>query len=217
MAKKIKDADGNVYVQKKPFYKKWWFIAIAVLGIFGALFGGGDDEKTTNLETSSSQAVVETTASESSDDVTEESVEEVTEVEEKVYGIGELVTVGDVEYTVNSFETTTRVGNEYFGKDANDIFVILNVTVTNKGNKAITVDSNFFTLLRGEAKFEADSSTSLYANDDAKFFLSKVNPESTLTGNVVFDVAETIANDPELQLQVQTGAWGTQKGLINLK
>lgn len=25
MSKKIKDENGNVYVQKKPFYKKVWF------------------------------------------------------------------------------------------------------------------------------------------------------------------------------------------------
>ena len=40
MAKKIKDENGNVYVKKTPFYKKWWFILIIVLIAFGAIKGG---------------------------------------------------------------------------------------------------------------------------------------------------------------------------------
>lgn len=42
MAKKIKDKNGNVYVQKKPFYKRFWFwlvVVIIVLGIGGAMGG----------------------------------------------------------------------------------------------------------------------------------------------------------------------------------
>lgn len=47
MAKKIKDENGNTYVQKKPFYKRWWFIAIVVifvLGILGEAFGDDSDD-----------------------------------------------------------------------------------------------------------------------------------------------------------------------------
>lgn len=127
-----------------------------------------------------------------------------------------MVKVGDVEYTVNSVEMATNVGGD-FGKNSNGVFVLVNVTVTNKGTKAITVDSNFFTLVKGETQFEVDGSAGIYANQDANFFLTQLNPESTVSGNVVFDVAETIANAPELQLQVQTGIWGTQKGLIKLR
>lgn len=42
MAKKIKDADGNVYVQKKPFYKKIWFIVLVVVVIIAAIMPKGD-------------------------------------------------------------------------------------------------------------------------------------------------------------------------------
>lgn len=31
MAKKIQDENGNIYIQKKPFYKRIWFIALALI------------------------------------------------------------------------------------------------------------------------------------------------------------------------------------------
>lgn len=60
MAKKIKDENGNVYVQKKPFYKKWWFIAIVIIGVFGNLFGN-KTEKPTDTKQESVVQVEETT------------------------------------------------------------------------------------------------------------------------------------------------------------
>ncbi|HFI0037340.1 TPA: hypothetical protein ACGOTT_002335 [Streptococcus suis] len=59
MAKKIRDEHGNVYVQKKPFYKRIWFIVLVGLfvlgGLQGALSGGS------NSLTSSKQATSTTT------------------------------------------------------------------------------------------------------------------------------------------------------------
>ena len=31
MSKKITDQDGNVYIQKKPIYKRFWFIVLAAI------------------------------------------------------------------------------------------------------------------------------------------------------------------------------------------
>lgn len=44
MAKKIKDDEGNVYVESKPWYKKWWVWVLAVivlLFIIGSVGGSG--------------------------------------------------------------------------------------------------------------------------------------------------------------------------------
>lgn len=71
-------------------------------------------------------------------------------------------------------------------------------------------------MLKGKTKYEADSSAGIYANDDGDFFYSELNPENSATGNVVFDISPETANDPNLQLQVQTGYWGTQKGLVKI-
>ncbi|MGQ7372861.1 hypothetical protein ACTGW9_01665 [Streptococcus suis] len=51
MAKKIRDEHGNVYVQKKPFYKRIWFIVLVRLFVLGGLqsvLSGGEFGKIAN-------------------------------------------------------------------------------------------------------------------------------------------------------------------------
>ena len=209
MAKKIKDEHGNVYVQKKPFYKRIWFIVLVGLFVIGGLqsvLGGGSNSSTSSSQDTSTTTQTTTEASASSS----EKSEEVT------YSIGQEVPVGDVVYIVNSKEVNTNVGGE-FGKTANGIFLVLNVTVKNNGKEAITVTDDFFTLLKGDVEYKSDSTAGIYANQDANFFLTEVNPENSVTGNVVFDITEETANDPSIQLRVQTGYFGTETGVINLQ
>lgn len=128
----------------------------------------------------------------------------------------ETIKVGDVEYVVNSKSTAKTVGNKHFGNTANGTYLIVNVTVKNTSKKPITVDSNYFKLLNGDAEYSDDGSAGMYINENVKFFLSKVNPGSSITGNVAFDVSDDVVNSSDLQLQVQTGTWGTEKGTISL-
>ena len=209
MAKKIKDEHGKVYVQKKPFYKRVWFIVLVGLFVIGGLqsvLGGGSNSSTSSSQDTSTTTQTTTEASASSS----EKSEEVT------YSIGQEVPVGDVVYIVNSKEVNTNVGGE-FGKTANGIFLVLNVTVKNNGKEAITVTDDFFTLLKGDVEYKSDSTAGIYANQDANFFLTEVNPENSVTGNVVFDITEETVNEPSIQLRVQTGYFGTETGVINLQ
>lgn len=214
MAKKIKDENGNVYVKKTPFYKKWWFILIIVLIAFGAIKGGSGKNSSQQSTASNSSTQVKTSEETAATKASEETknTEEVTKAEHK---IGEIVKVGDVEYVVNSKSLSQNVGGEY-GKTANGIYLIVNVTVKNTGKKSITVTDDFFKLLKGDTEYATDGAAGLYANEEAKFFLSELNPENSITGNVVFDLSNETANASGLQLQVQTGIWGTQKGKISL-
>lgn len=208
MAKKIKDEKGNVYVQKKPFYKKWWFILLVVLVVIGAI--GGNNGSKESKETSSSETT------QIKQEVKEEKSEDSSQESEPTYGLGQVVKVGDVEYIVQAKSSATNVGGD-FGKNAKGVYLILDVVVKNVGKEAITVDSNFFTLYRGEVEYSSDSSAGIYANDQADFFLSEVNPGTEISGKVVFDVPQEVIDDAATQLEVQTGIWGTQKARINLQ
>ncbi|MEG0364880.1 MAG: DUF4352 domain-containing protein, partial [Erysipelotrichales bacterium] len=53
-------------------------------------------------------------------------------------------------------------------------------------------------------------------SDSTSFFLNKINPGVSMSGKVVFDVPSSLAKSKNTKLQVQTGAWGTEKELINL-
>lgn len=222
MSKKIKDENGNVYVKKTPFYKKWWFILLVVLIAYGAVTKGGGSITSDNSTSDSTAKQTTSSTEQATNDkngktaVSEESKsDEKKSVAQAIPKIGEVTKVGDVEYIVNSKSISQNVGGEY-GKTANGSYLILNVTVKNSGKKSITVTNDFFKLLKGDTEYETDSVAGMYANEEGKFFLSELNPENSITGNVVFDLNAETANASELVLQVQTGVWGTQKGKINL-
>ena len=209
--------DEKVAKAKKPLFKKWWFWLIIVILIAGAV-GGGNKDKTKETDTEKT-AKVETKESKTEESKTEESAPKKSE--KQVFGIGQDVTVGKVVYRADSKEVADTVGNEYLNSTAKGKFLVLNVTVTNNGDKAITVTDDFFKLYKGKTEFKADTTATMYANqaangDSAAFFLQELNPESTLSGKVIFDVSEDTINDPSTQLQVQTGIWGTQTEKINL-
>lgn len=181
---------------------------------FGAI-KGGSGTNSSKQSTSSNSSTQVTTSEETVEKKASEETKNIEEATKAEHKIGEIVKVGDVEYIVNSKSLSQNVGGEY-GKTANGIYLIVNVTVKNTGKKSIKVTDDFFKLLKGDTEYATDSAAGLYANKEAKFFLSELNPENSITGNVVFDLSNETANASGLQLQVQTGIWGTQKGKISL-
>jgi len=207
MSKKIKDADGNTYVQKKPFYKKWWFIVLVIIILFAAFSGGGEEDTA-----SPSNEATETSETASS---------EATE-EEKTFTVGDVVTVGDLDYTVNSVETTKSVGPSAFPTEAQDTFLVIDLTVKNNGNEAVMIDTSNFKLINGEKSFDADESGSISANQDSEgnstgFFLENLNPDVELQGNIAFDVTEDQANSETAQLGITNNTFSDDFTLINLR
>ena len=185
---------------KKPFYKKVWFWVLAIIVVIIIANMGGEETPTTETANNGS---------------TEKAAPATEKAEDKVFGIGEIVKVGDVEFTVNSTSTAKNVGGE-FGTTAQGTYLLLDVTVKNVGNEAITTDSSFFKLLSGEKTYDADGSASIYANEDTNFFLEQVNPDLSANGVVVFDVTDEVINNPELMVQVSTGFFGTETGTIKV-
>ncbi|MFP3322109.1 DUF4352 domain-containing protein [Planococcus sp. SIMBA_160] len=191
---------------------------LGILGLFALIvvaalvFGGEEESATTSTETESSAPAADSTETEATEEEPAEE-EAAEEPAAETAGIGEEVQVGDVFFTVNEISSASNVGGEY-GVTAQSQFTIVNVTVRNEKNEAITVDNNFFKLLSGERTYDSDGSAGIYANEDADFFLTSVNPGVSLTGNVVFDVPADLEAP---QLQVQTGFFGTETGVINLQ
>ena len=221
----------------QPFYKKWWFILIIVIIFvpgfargFGQGFSQGlsdDKSSQTSTKTNSSDQVTKSNEPEktkTSEALKEDTVSEASKEDKGTKGkaattkhkMGETVKVGDVEYVVNSKSTTQKVGDELLGKTAKGTYLIVNVTVKNASKKAMRVTSDYFKLLNGDTEYSDDDTAGLYSNKDGDFFLSEVNPGNSITGNIVFDVNDDVVNSYDLQLQVQTGFWGTEKGTISL-
>lgn len=197
--------DGKMYKVSKPFYKKVWFWVLIVLlffGIGGALSGGENKDSATVTSTSTNK--------------------ETTTKEEKTYKIGDDVAVGKMEYKVNSVEVVKQVGPSVLPTNAKDTFLVVDLSVKNAGDKAVTIDSSFFKLKADGKTFEADSAASMSANQDENgnitnsFFMESLNPDMQQTGKIVFDIPEAQANAQNNVLQAQTGYFGTETVSIAL-
>ncbi|MDN5293296.1 MAG: hypothetical protein PWQ91_1856 [Eubacteriales bacterium] len=134
--------------------------------------------------------------------------------EEKIYKVGEEVQVGNLVYKVEKVEKTQQVGNDLLNKKANGTFLVVTITVTNKDKESRMIDTTMFKLVQGNTKYDADSeATSLYANENNRFFLQNINPNISATGKIVFDIP---ANATGLKLLVQDKFFGTQEKTIDL-
>ncbi|WP_077735660.1 DUF4352 domain-containing protein [Bacillus sonorensis] len=205
---------------KKPLYKKWWFwlIIVIIVGAAAANGGGSEEASSTNKEKSSEEKTSDTKQTEKKEEKKEEAKKE-----ESNPKIGDNVKVGDMNYKITKKSTADQVGPSALPTKASGKFLVLDVTLKNNGNEKVTVDASFFKLKRGEKTYEADSAASMSANQgengniDNSFFMQSLNPDSEISGKVVFDVAPEVVNAKDLQVQVQTGAWGTETGTIDLK
>lgn len=191
---------------KEKKFKKWQIalIAIVVLGVVGAVAGGSDSDK----EKGDTPKTTENGNQETGK-------EENNEPEVKAYKIGDVVVVGDVEYTVSAINATDTIGNEYLNAKAQNMYLVVDISIKNNGDKALTVADSFFKLLNDGKEYSTDSGAALYLGDDSMIF-KEINPDASLSGKLVFDVAQETIDASGLQLQVQTGAWGTEKEVIHL-
>lgn len=57
MAKQFKDENGNVYKMKKPFYKRVWFIVLAIFIAIGIISQLGGDNSNDNAKVSDNKAI----------------------------------------------------------------------------------------------------------------------------------------------------------------
>lgn len=135
--------------------------------------------------------------------------------EKENHSIGETVTVGKVDYLINGVEITKSVGDEYLKSEANDTYLIIDISITNHETEALTVSDSFFKLLNNGNEYSTDDNGAIYLGDSSIIY-QEINPEVTLQGRLIFDVPETIANDMKTELQVQTGVWGSEKDVISL-
>lgn len=194
---------------KKPFYKKVWFWALVVIVIaIGGIGGSGSDDSSKDSKSSSSSSEVSQVESAKSS--------ESSSSEKATYGIGQDVAVGKLTYKVNSVTTDTNVGGQ-FGVNAKGVFMIVNISITNNDTKVASISDGSLKIKSNGAEYKADSSAGIYANDagnSAAF--SDLNPGTTQTTNIVFDVPQTVVDDPNAKFEAAS-LFGLKSELINLK
>jgi len=195
---------------KKPFYKRWWVWLLALI-IIGVATSGGED----TAEPTTTEPKTETSTPDTAKKKEEETKKE--EPKEEVVGIGKPVKVGDVTFTVHSTSTAKKIGDQYMSQEAQGTYLIADVSVKNEGKKQLTLTNSFFKLKSNDAEYEADSTADMYINDaDSMFLIQQINPGNTAKGKIAFDVNDGVIADKNLVMNVQTGFWGTEQGVIKI-
>jgi hypothetical protein len=174
---------------KKPFYKRAWFIVLAVIVVISlASQGGGSDD--TDASASASGAAASDAAAPAAEDATSDvKAEEPPAPEASNPGIGQPAADGKFNFVVNGVDcSATQLGNEYVGTQAQGQFCIVDVMITNIGDKAQSFFGDNAKLFNAQGQeFSADSEAAIYLEDSASLY-EEINPGNTLNSKVVFDV-----------------------------
>ena len=200
---------------KKPFYKRVWFIVLAALVLvgIGANMGGG-----AKTDTAASAAASTPSASVAAPAAGEpvavapavESPAAETKAEEKDDanpGIGEPAADGKFTFVTNGVDcSTTEIGSEYLNKTAQGTFCIVDLTITNTGNKPQSFFGDNAKLFNAAGQeYSADTEAAIYLEDSSSLY-EEINPGNSLKSKVVFDVpAGTTPTSIELHDSVFSG------------
>jgi hypothetical protein len=105
---------------------------------------------------------------------------------------GDAALDGDFEFTINGMRCgVPRVGGEYFNKDAQGQFCLVEINVTNIGDGSKTFTSDYQKAFNSAGQeFEADGGAEIYINKDAATMYNTINPGNTVAATLVFDIPQ---------------------------
>lgn len=205
---------GGAEKPKKPWYKKWWVWAIAVVILFVAIGSAGNKGTTTTPAPTSPAASTPAQKPAEQKPAEQPAAAPAQAPAEQTAKIGTPLKVGDLTFTVTAAKPITKL-TSVLGNKTGD-WVLVTATVKNGSKEAVMIDSSFFKLLSADGSaYETDSDNLMYLPTDKNFFLAKINPNLSKSGQVLFAVPPG-SKPSAFKLQVQTGVFGTQTGEIAL-
>ncbi len=115
---------------KKPFYKRWWFIALVIIVIIGIIGSGGEEKDTPKkVDVESTQTTLNT----------EEETTEIEGSKQEFFYMGDVVETSKVKAIITGAE---RSEGSDFNKPADGHeFIIVNMTIENISDEEINVSS----------------------------------------------------------------------------
>jgi len=162
--------------------------AVAVLATMGEGSSSGDSESGADETTSQEE-------SGSSDEASDEEPAEEEPAEEEAsseFGIGDPARDGKFEFVVSGVECgADEVGGEFLSETAQGQFCLVTMSVTNIGDESQLFDAGSQKgVTNTGATVDADSTASLYANEESESFLESINPGNSIQDVVVvYDIA----------------------------
>lgn len=169
---------------------------VLVIIIFVAIgFAASNDiastDTTQQANTENNQQLEETTTPSANEEVNQEPVLS----EPEVYYAGDRVEVGNFAYTINSYYTTDKIGQDlagtFMGEKADGIFLVLDVTIENIAKESKTMWGSYIKVIDDQERtFEHDTTAEIYL--DESFSFEQMQPGLPKTGKVVFDVPKDL-------------------------
>lgn len=145
---------------------------------------GQSEDATTNEDTSedTSQNDASTTQNEPSGPVIEGEPRDV-------HQLGDSFQVGDIEYTALDVRTTSAIGSGFTRTEADGIYVIVDMRMTNVGDEPTSISRSPISLIDGQDRTHDTSSDGMFTYEDTiGIFGEEANPGITHEGAVIFDV-----------------------------
>lgn len=191
MARKNKDDNGHVYVEKKPFYKRVWFwlvVVVLVVIVAAGMGGSGSSDSSDKSASSSSSSATPL---------------------DKVYKVGQTASYKGYKIKVNSVSYSS--GNEYEQPDSGKQYVIVNVTITNNTDESQDYNPYDFKLNADGNNTDLDE---IYTDVDNTLNAGSLDKGASVTGNMVGQASTSVS---KLQLQYQTSVWNDKTVKFDLK
>jgi hypothetical protein len=105
-----------------------------------------------------------------------------------VAGIGDEVRDGKFAFKVTKLKSgIKRVGDQYFGQNAQGQFTEVLVNVSNISNKPQTFFGTNQKLFVGKQQYDADDGAAVFLKD-SKSLMEPINPGNAVRGTILFDL-----------------------------
>jgi hypothetical protein len=205
-------------VAKKPWHRRPWVIAVAVifgLAILSSMLSSPEDkgnsgEGAASAGNASSGADLPASGSDAEAQADPEKPNEATDDNTPGVGPNGQVTVDGLVWSVASAKTASTLGDPAIGTDeaADGVFVIVTLNVHSTKGETVTLTDEVVKIEGGPegATYSADTdgtTAALLSSSSADvepFFLEDLQPDTTTTGTVVFDIpTDVLASGPNLR------------------
>jgi len=177
-----------------------WFIVVATVSavvLLSAALGGGRPDPTAPAGSAEAAAAAPTADPSPADSATTDQgasepsggLAATPTAPPAVPGVGQPAADGDFSFIVHGVDCgRTQLGTQYFNTTAQGMFCIIDLTVTNIGDRPQSFSPKNCTLFNAAGQqFSADTGAAFYL-EDAEWLYEEVNPGNSLTTKVVFDV-----------------------------
>lgn len=134
----------------------------------------------------------------------------------EIHKPGDKVTVGKLNYTVRSVSMKKEISDGNETKVSEGPFLILNVMIENLGQEPQLMDVSLFKIKDGQGReFEPMVDVDQYVNKEKNFFLEDLHPQSSLEGNIIFELPSD-ASDLKLAVSSGIGFEANQAEIVDL-